>query len=374
MNRAAAGVDRGSWMVGTTAILGALLAACGGSYTPPASTSGLRIELQSIPVASYDAATGKTTVALEFLVRDSAGNSVDPSTATLRRYVNGRIADVESVLATQDTKLTSNLRLGVVLDASYSMTTWQPPAFEPMKKAAYDMQQSIRAQFSSFGTFASSLSWFQDQYVCVPALASMPDSAVLDIPAPQPGASTRLFAATAQMVDRLKQQYDAIPAATSADHLAMVVFTDGYDNYSYFDTSPAPPLTYVATGGSFTCGGTGPVTLQELLTKLQAFPQLKVHVIGLGSQIKASELTAIAAAGGGRFVSNPDPSQVSTLFGEVAREFTTIRRDGITMPLQPGDDEYVEEVTLGSATARVKFQFHAGDATASVNAKSITFQ
>ena len=374
MNFATVGVRRCSFAVGVTAIVGMTVVACGGKLPGAGltTTAAPSVELQSTPVASYDPTTGKTTVVLEFQVRDGAGNSVDPSTATLQRYVDGRVVDVESVLATQDTKVSSNLQLGVVLDASYSMTQWEPPAFEPMKKAAYDMQQSIRTQFLSWGTFGSSLSWFQDQYFCAPSSASMPDSAVLAIPTPQPGDSTRLFAAAAQMVDRMKQLHDAMPAPTSADHFAMVVFTDGYDNYSWFDASAVPAISYPATGGSFTCGGTGPVTLPDLIGKLQAFPQLKAHVIGLGNQIKVSELTAIADAGHGRFVSNPDPSQVSTLFGEIAREFTTIRRDGITMPLRPGDYEYVEEVAVDGGTARVRFLFHAGDATTSVIASSVT--
>jgi hypothetical protein len=201
----------------------------------------------------------------------------------------------------------------------------------------------------------------------------MPDSAVLDIVAPQRGDSTRLFAATAQMVDRMKEEYGAIAAPTASDHFAMIVFTDGYDNYSWFDTSAAPPLSYPATGGSFTCGGTGRVTLEDLVAKLRSFPALKVYVIGLGNEIKIAELAAIAGAGG-RFVSNPDPTQVSALFGQIAREFTTIRRDGITMPLPPGDHEYLEEVTVGGATARVRFQFHGGDASAVVKASTITAQ
>ena len=375
MIRPSAGVLRLGFGVGVTAILGVTMAACGGHLPGLATTAVTSVELQSTPVAVYDPITGKTTIVLEFQVRDGAGNSVDPSTATLQRYVNGQVVDVESVLATQDTKLSSNLQLGVVLDASYSMTQWQPPAFEPMKKAAYDMLQSIRTQFSSWGTFGSSLGWFQDEYVCAPSSPSMPDSAVLSIPTPHLGDSTRLFAATAEMVDRMKQIHDASPAPTSADHFAMVVFTDGYDNYSWFDASDpskVPPVSYPATVGSFTCGGTGPFALSDVVAKLQAFPQLKVHVIGLGNQIKLSELTAIANAGHGRVVSNPDPSQVSTLFGEIAREFTTIRRDGITMPLPPGDYEYVEEVTAGGGTAHVRFRFHAGDATATVIASSVT--
>lgn len=357
-------------------LLASLGAACGGSMGPAyqSATPGPSIELASTPVASYDATTGKTTVVLDFLVRDGTGASVDLTTASLRRYVNGNPVDVESVLATKDTKVTSNLQLGILLDASYSMTTWQPPAFEPMKKAAYTMQQSIRTQFAAWGTFASTMGWFQDRYVCLPPLSvAMPDSAVLEIPKPEPGDSTRLFAATAQMIDRMKQVRDALPGLTASDHFALVVFTDGYDNYSFFDAAAAPPLTVPVTGGSFACSGSGPTTLQDVLKRLQDFPDLKVHVIGLGNQIRSSELQAMASAGHGRFVSNPDPAQVSNLFGEVSREFTTTRRDGITMPLAAGDYEYVEEVQF-NGTARVRFRFHAGDSSASVDARSITIE
>ena len=115
----------------------------------------------------------------------------------------------------------------------------------------------------------------------------------------------------------------------------------------------------------------GFITDEQLCSFLSRKLGVPVYVIGLGNRINASELTTIASAGGGRFISNPDPAQVSTLFGQVAREFTTIRRDGITMPLPPGDHEYLEEVTVGGATARVRFQFHAGDAGAAVKASSI---
>jgi hypothetical protein len=340
------------------------------------STKGLRIELSGSPVAVFNPATGKTTVAIDYLVRNGDGASIDPASTTARRLVNGKEADVESVPDFRDTKLSSNLKLGMVLDASYSMIVAKPPAFEPMKKAALDTQQQIRQQFAAWnsGSFDALLGWFQDQYVCAPALASMPDVAVLEIPAPVPGDATKLLAATSQMVDRMKAQFDATPNPTASDHFAIVLFTDGWDNYSWFDNSAAPPRSYTATGGSFTCGGTAPATLEGLVAKLKAFPQLKVHVIGLGSDIKAAELSAIATAGHGRFVSNPDSGQVSSLFAEITREFTTVRRDGITMPLQPGEYEYVQEVTANGATTRVKFRFRAGDVNAAVNVSTIVVE
>lgn len=344
--------------------------------TAPVSTKGLRIELSGTPVAVFNPATGKTTVAIDYLVRNADGVSVDPAKTTARRLVNGKEADVESVPDFRDTKLSSNLKLGLVLDASYSMTVSKPPAFEPMKKAANDTQLQIRQQFAAWnsGSFTTLLGWFQDQYVCAPSAPTMPDAAVLDIPAPVPGDSTKLLAATAQMVDRMKAQYDATPNPTASDHYALVLFTDGWDNYSWFDNASAPAKSYPATGGSFTCGGTAPVALEGLISRIKAFPQLKVHVIGLGSDLKASELSAIATAGQGRFASNPDTGQVSSLFAEITREFTTIRRDGITMPLPPGEYEYVQEVTANGATTRVKFRFSAGDATAAVKAGSVVVE
>jgi hypothetical protein len=349
------------------------LAACGDGLDRSAGPPP-RVEVQGTPVATYDPATGKTTVAFDFLVRDGAGRSVDPSRMTLRRLVDGREVDVESVLDVRDTKLASNLRLGMVLDASYSMTTWNPPAFEPMKRAALDTQQTIRQQFQAWntGTFTSLVTWFQDQYVCEPASPSMPDSAVLEIPTPTSGSATKLFSAAAHMVDRLKQQYDATPNPGASDHFAMVVFTDGIDNYSHFDSTAAPAKSYPVSGGSFSCVGTPRIQLAGLVEKLRAFPQLQVHVIGLGNTINASELSAIATAGRGRFVSNPDTSRVASLFQEIALEFTTIRRDGITMPLAPGEYEYVQEVSFEGAVTRVKFRFRAGDAAAAVVANSLS--
>jgi hypothetical protein len=356
----------------TALALAVSVAACGGLDFLQAPPLPPRVELQGAPAAIFQPTTGKTTVVLDLLVRDPAGNPVDPATAQMRRLVDGQEVDIESVPDFRDTKLSANLRVGMVLDASYSMTQWQPPAFQPMKQAALDTQLSIRDQFSTWntGTFSALLDWFQDGYVCEPS-PSMPDAAVLDIPTPVPGDATKLFAATARMVDRMKQQYDAIVAPGVSDHFAMVVFTDGWDNYSWYDNSAAPAISYPAAGGTFSCAGTPPMSLDGLLEKLRAFPQLNVHVIGLGNTIKASELSAIAATGHGRFVSNPDSSQVASLFQQIAREFTTTRRDGITMPLPPGEYQYEQQIEVNGGVARVKFRFRAGDANAGVLAETV---
>jgi hypothetical protein len=360
----------------TALTLAVSLAGCGGSDFLRGPPPRPRVELQGAPVAIFQPTTGKTTVVLDFLVRDPGGNPVDPATAQMRRLVDGQEVDIESVPDFRDTQLSANLRVGMVLDASYSMTQWQPPAFEPMKQAALDTQRSIREQFTTWntGTYSGLLDWFQDGYVC-DGSPSLPDAAVLDIPTPLPGDATKLFAATARMVDRMKQQYDAIVAPGPSDQFAMVVFTDGWDNYSWYDNSAVlPAISPPATGGTFSCAGTAPMSLDGLLEKLRAFPELQVHVIGLGNTIKTSELSAIAETGHGRFVSNPDSNQVASLFQEIAREFTTARRDGITMPLPPGEYQYEHQIEVNGGVARVKFRFRAGDANAGVLAETVVVE
>ncbi len=368
---------RGWWV---TAVAAVAVGGCGngltnGSGSGGSLVAGPQIELQGTPVAKFDPATGKTAVVLDFIVRDAAGNSIDPATTQVRRLVDGRVADVESVPDFKDTKQAADLNLGLVLDASYSMTTWTPPAFEPMKKAALDTVQAIRGEFAatSTGTFTYSLGWFQDQYLCAPSSPTMPDGAVLDIPTPNRGDATKYLAATSAMIDRLKAQRDAAPETGRQANYALVLFTDGWDNYSWHDDSAIAPKSYPALGGSFACAGAGPTDLDAVLGRIRSFPELKVHVMGLGNEIKATELRALSTAGHGRLVTNPDSKQVAALFAEIAKEFTTVRRDGILMPLPPGTYEYAEEVTVGAQLARVRFRFRAGDAGAAVDPSSIAY-
>src|SRR5512139_1102929 len=106
----------------TVLALAVSVAACGGSDFPRAPPPRPHVELQGAPVAIFQPTTGKTTVVLDFLVRDPAGNPVDPAMAQMRRLVDGQEVDVESVPDFRDTTLSANLRVGMVLDASYSMT------------------------------------------------------------------------------------------------------------------------------------------------------------------------------------------------------------------------------------------------------------
>jgi hypothetical protein len=365
---------------GALAVLAALAAGgCGGgpsrtvtTHVPPPT-----LEVQGDPVAVFDAATGKTTVSLDFLARAADGKPLDTSTLEVTRYVDDRLADVESTADVKDTRLSTNLTIGMVLDVSYSLMTWSPPAFAPMKQAAVDSAKAIRAQFAQWnsGSLTVATRWFQDQYVCEPAATGVQtDGALLAIPSPQPGDATKLYAATAGMIDRLAQAY-AGSAGTARDHFALVVFTDGYDNYSWHDDSALAAKQVPVTGGTFDCRGAPASSLDQVLEKLAAFPQLKVYVIGLGNQVNTAELQRVVSAGGGRLVHSANSGDVAALFTDVTREFTTVRRDGVKMPLPPGRYEYAEEVaTAAGGKARIRFSFTAGDPSAAVDLASLRYE
>ncbi|MFL5458362.1 MAG: hypothetical protein ACJ78X_18340 [Myxococcales bacterium] len=366
---------------GVLAVLAAVAAlGCGGGPRTTVTTRSApapKLEVQGSPVAVFDAATGKTTVSLDFLARAADGKPLDTATLKVTRLVDDRLADVESTADVKDTRLATNLTIGMVLDVSYSLMTWTPPAFAPMKQAAADSAKAIRAQFAQWnsGSLAIAAAWFQDQYVCEAATSGVQaDTGLLNIPAPQPGDATKLYAATAGAIDRLAQA-QAASAGTARDHFALVVFTDGYDNYSWHDDSALAPKQVPVTGGTFDCRGPPATTLQQVLDKLAAFPQLKVYVIGLGNQVNTAELQRLVSTGGGRLVSSADSGDVAALFTDVTREFTTVRRDGIKMPLQPGRYEYTEEVTtVEGGKARIRFGFTAGDPSAAVDLASIRYE
>src|SRR5690349_7881674 len=108
---------------GALALL-ALLAApgCGGGSSRALVTHAQppTLEVQGNPVALFDAATGKTTVSLDFLARAADGRPLDTSTLKVTRRVDDRLADVESTADVKDTRLATNLSIGMVLDVSYS--------------------------------------------------------------------------------------------------------------------------------------------------------------------------------------------------------------------------------------------------------------
>jgi hypothetical protein len=152
----------------------------------------------------------------------------------------------------------------------------------------------------------------------------LPDD-ILSIPAPVAGTATKLDSAVKVMADYLQSEYDAGTFDGARDQYVMLVFSDGADNYSYWDNSLLNAALTTSSGASYRQFGTVPTTLEEAETAVAAHPRLTAHVIGLGSAINADELSRIAEAGDGTFQDNPGSQNIGELFERVLREFTTIQ-------------------------------------------------
>jgi hypothetical protein len=102
------------------------------------------------------------------------------------------------------------------------------------------------------------------------------------------------------------------------------------------------------------------------MQSIAAHPALQLNVIGLGSAVVDSDLSAMATAGNGRYFKNPDSNQIENLFDQVIKEFTSIQTHGVTLPVPSGDyrlDVVVTDRATG-AQASHSVLFHGGDAGA----------
>jgi hypothetical protein len=195
----------------------------------------------------------------------------------------------------------------------------------------------------------------------------LPDD-ILSIPAPAAGTATKLHSAVKVMADYLQSEHDNGVYNGARDQYVMLVFSDGADNYSYWDNSAVNTVLATSSGASYRQFGTVPTTLEAAESAVAAHPRLTTHVIGLGSAINADELGQIAEAGNGTFQANPSSENLGNLFERVLSEFTTIQTRGAEIPLPPGDYDFTLTVRnkAGGAPASYEFRMHAGDPQAGV--------
>lgn len=354
----------------------ALLTACGGNFDPNqlnnpggGTNSGLKLDVSQPPQVAWLSANGKTQVIVQFSARDGNGTPLPEDQIDVQMKIDNNPIDVESLLNQSSTELEVNLYFAMVLDASYSMTQHNPPAFEPMKTAARDSYQEILDLWSTRpGSVKFSLIWFdelmnQSMYNANIARDWNPDD-ILTIPEPVTGTATKLDSAVKVMADHLKAEYDSGVFNGPRDQYVMLVFSDGADNYSWFDNSIKGNSTQsTSSGASYQQYGTIATTLDEARQSVAGHPRLTTHVIGLGSAINANELSQIAQAGKGIFQANPSSENVAQLFQRVLQEFTTIQTRGAEIPLPPGDYSFTLTVTNknGGSKGSYSFNMHAGD-------------
>ena len=245
------------------------------------------------------------------------------------------------------------------------MLQHEPAAFLPMLSSARRTTASGKSLYVERpGTFEWDLVWFADRLYR--PLESTPDSEWLEtdierIPSPTQGRFTKLHAAVKSAVES-SAAHARETSATSRDQHLVVVFSDGADNYSWFDNSSESGTGSIGTLREYTWSGAAPVTRQDVEDLLGQNPQVKLHAMGLGSQVNDAELQALAARGSGRYFKNVDPSNVDVLFDQVTEEFTSVQTRGATVPLPPGD--YVFSIVVrdpdSDARAVYDFRFRGG--------------
>ena len=377
-----------------------LLVSCGGGYNPdptgvPGNTgtpgtggsgakSGLQLSVPIPPTVSYpNDGKGLTQMVVQFSARDKVGNPLNSDEFDVELRVNDKPVDVESLLNQSSEELGVNLSFGMVLDASYSMTVGSSPAFVPMKTAARDSYQEVLELWKNRpGKIKFSVVWFdsliKQSQSGVGGQGDWQPGDLLTIPTPQQdGGQTKLYSAVEVMAKRMKADYDNGIFNGPRDQYVMLVFSDGADNYSWFDNSKQPdqPLTTTSGASYRQFGTTGPASqksddaLTQTLTAISSHPRLTTHVIGLGETINIDELKKIASTGRGVFQNgNLAGGSVGELFQRVMKEFTTLQTRGAQMPLSPGDYK-ISLIVTNKATkdaGQYHFSIRAGGPDAKV--------
>lgn len=330
----------------------------------PPSSNTVSIQMTSEPEIAYVSQTGKTNVIIQFIARDQDGMALTADEVQVSLLLDAAPVDNESVLQADAEELSASIHLGLVLDASYSMLLHDPPAFMPMLEAARDavlVGQDLYVGRS--GAFTWDLTWFNELlYYHGDVGRDWVPADIVTIPAPGPGTATKLFAAVTHHAQLMTTAHATV-ANGPHDHHIMVVFSDGVDNYSWFDNSHLGSQGITSSGAQFQVAGFQAATLDSALAAITAHPNLTTYVIGLGSEINDDQLEPIATAGGGSYFQNPSSSQVDALFELVTREFATIQTRGATIPLPPGDYTFQVRVSTndGHTVDEYEFAFRGGD-------------
>jgi hypothetical protein len=288
---------------------------------------------------------GRTRILVSFVARgeDSRGVRALTGNETQVEYLlDDHPVGGESVLARDE--IAGDLFYTMVLDGSYSMLVdHDPPAFAPMLAAARRSVQDVTTEWQSRGVrnqVKVDWLWFDD-YVYYPDDKAFDN--LLLIPQPAGGENdTRLFGSVNFMFERHLAEVQNGYAARAQDRHVMVVFSDGRDNRSYFVTHEineprATPFPHVRHRPGRPTDGH-----EELVARLQQarnegrLPNLVLHSIGLGTNIAAGPLEALATSQGGAFVQNPSSTALASLFEAITREVVSVQTVGLKLPLRPG--------------------------------------
>lgn len=346
------------------AVLAFTTAGCGGDDLeitgPTDPRTQIRIEGFSAPQISFNPSQGTTTVVVQLVARDGSDSPLHGDELSFELQVDDAPIDVEGLLSEDSEALASSLHLTLVLDASYSMLQHTPPAFAPMLSAARRSTAAGKALYVDRpGTFDWDLVWFSDRIfrpVETTADTEWLETDIERIPVPTPGTFTKLYAAAASAIQS-SAAHAAANASGPRDQHIVVVFSDGADNYSWFDNGTQSGTGEVGVGRAYEWTGAAPVTRAQVEQLLRDNPGIQLHVMGLGSAVNDGELAAIARAGRGRYFKNVEASQVDVLFDQVTREFTSVQTRGATIPVAPGAYTFRVVATRNDTGAQAVYSF-----------------
>lgn len=366
---------RGLVSLALLAMVGLGAAGCGGDdleiTAPVDPRSQVRLEGFSEPQITFDPSQGTTTVVVQLVARDGSDTPLHGDELMVDLQVDGAPIDVEGLLSEDAEALASSLHLTLVLDASYSMLQHQPAAFLPMLSSARRTTSEGKSLYVDRpGTFDWDLVWFSDRIYrpleTTPATRWL-ETDIERIPAPQAGTFTKLYAALQSAVES-SAAHAAANGASARDQHLVVVFSDGADNYSWFDNGTLSGTGVIGADRSYEWTGAAPVTRTGVEQLLRAHPEVQLFVMGLGSAVNDGELLALSQAGRGRYFKNLEASDVDVLFDQVTREFTSVQTHGATIPLAPGAYTFRVVVTRPDtgATATYEFRFLGGEIGARV--------
>lgn len=328
--------------------------------TPPVGP--LTIETFADPQVSFDPARGTTTVIVRFVARRGS-TPLGEDDLTVQLLVNGRAIDVEGLIEQDSESLSANLHLTLVLDSSYSMLQHSVSAFAPMLSAA---RRTLSAGSGLYvqrpGIFEWDLVWFNDAIyrpiAATPANRWTPQD-VERIPSPAAGSFTKLHAALKDAVQTSIAHAEQFGSGPRDQHL-VVAFSDGADNYSWFDNASLSGQGSIDTNRQYRYSGAAPVNRTDVETLLKNHPEVRLHVMGLGSAVNDVELQSLSRAGRGQYFKNLDPAKVDQLFEKVILEFTSVQTHGATIPLPPGEYNFEVRVKASGAAGKFGFRFVGG--------------
>lgn len=345
-----------------------------GASQPHINTLNLEVLSRKVTWLTPPLGKGETEVVVQFIVRNLAGEPIGLDEVDVNMLVDDKPIDPESILSRNATPLKSDIRYGLVLDASPSMVTPERTPFEKLKSGAATSVRELQEIWSgNVGTVDWNFSWFGD-VISMPFGNDLQSSHILQIPDPRPGEFTKLHAAVHHMALLMKDEYDGkISASGKRDHHVMLVFTDGRDNWSLTDNTYLSPTMGVLGGGVYyQTFGYQRITLDDARDAINAHPSLKVHVIGVGNDINENDLKILSGENDkkriesgrvGQFMRG-DTADIPALFKDITKEFTSIQTHGAKMPLQGKQYEFKVIVVVKDhpeLRGEFKFDFITGE-------------